>query len=77
MQNYDDTYLGVENSQHPANEIETEVTQLTIDEDWYYELKNSKDKLTEIRPVIKELIDYSKQSDNTYLLNKLKSLKIC
>ena len=73
MSNYDNEYLGVENSQHPANEIETEITQVTIDEWWYLELKENSKKA---RPIIKELIDYANQVENTYLLNKLKSIKL-
>ena len=72
MSNYD-AHLGVENSQHPANEIETEITQVTIDEWWYLELiENSK----KAKPIIKELIDYANQVGNIYLLNKLKSIKL-
>ena len=73
MRNYDNAHLGVENSQHPANEIETEITQVTIDEWWYLELKENSKKA---KPIIKELIDYANQTENTYLLNKLKSLKL-
>lgn len=73
MSNYDNAYLGVENSQHPANEIETEITQVTIDEWWYLELKENSKKA---KPIIKELIDYANQTENTYLLNKLKSIKL-
>ena len=73
MSNYDDAHLGVENSQHPANEIETEITQVTIDEWWYLELKENSKKA---KPIIKELIDYANQTENTYLLNKLKSIKL-
>ena len=73
MSNYDNAHLGVENSQHPANEIETEITQVTIDEWWYLELKENSKKA---KPIIKELIDYANQTENTYLLNKLKSIKL-
>ena len=73
MRNYDNAHLGVENSQHPANEIETEITQVTIDEWWYLELKENSKKA---KPIIKELIDYANQTENTYLLNKLKSIKL-
>lgn len=77
MSNYDNAHLGVENSQHPANEIEMEIPQVTIDEDWYLELKVARLRLKQSEPIIKELIDYANQTKNTYLLNKLKSLKIC
>ena len=73
MQNYDNAHLGVENSQHPANEIEIDTPQITIDEQWYLELKKKKKKA---KPIIKELIDYANQTENIYLLNKLKSIKL-
>ena len=73
MSNYDNAYLGVENSQHPANEIEIDTPQVTIDEWWYLELKENSKKA---KPIIKELIDYANQTENIYLLNKLKSIKL-
>ena len=73
MPNYDDVHLGVENSQHPANEIETDTPQVTIDEWWYLELKENSKKA---KKIIKELIDYANQVGNIYLLNKLKSIKL-
>jgi len=76
MPNYDDAHLGVENSQHPANEKEIEMIQVTIDEDWYLDLIDDRSKLSKSKPIIKELIDYAEQVNNAYLLNKLKSLKI-
>ena len=42
MSNYDNTHLGVENSQHPVNEIEVYTPQVTIDEWWYLELKENR-----------------------------------
>jgi len=77
MTNYDEAHLGVENSQHPANQKEIEAPQVTIDEDWYWELVNDRTDLKNAREIIKELIDYAEQVGNIYLLNKLKSLKIC
>lgn len=77
MRNYDNAHLGVENPQHPANEIEIDTPQVTIDEDWYWEFKEDRERLKRAKSVVKELIDYAEQSGNTYILNKLKSLKIC
>lgn len=76
MSKYDDAYLGVENQRHPANEKEIEIPQVTIDENWYLELKQDRKKLKSIKPIIKELIDYAEQNEKTYLLEKLKSLKL-
>lgn len=53
MQNYDNTYLGVENSQHPANEIETKIPQVTIDEDWYIELIECRKELMLLKKSLK------------------------
>ncbi len=53
MSNYDDAFLGVENSQHPANEIETEITQVTIDEWWYLELKENREELFKLKKILK------------------------
>lgn len=53
MSNYDDAHLGVENSQHPANEIETEITQVTIDEWWYLELKENREELFKLKKILK------------------------
>lgn len=53
MSNYDDTYLGVENSQHPANEIETDTPQVTIDEWWYLELKENREELFKLKKTLK------------------------
>ena len=77
MSNYDNAYLGVENSQHPANETEVDTPQVTIDEWWYLELKEDRERLKRAKSVVKELIDYAEQTNNTYILNKLKSIKIC
>lgn len=49
MSNYDDAYLGVENSQHPANEIETDTPQVTIDEWWYNELLENTKELKKLK----------------------------
>ena len=76
MSNYDNAYLGVENSQHPANEIEIDTPQVMIDEWWYLELKEDRERLKRAKSVVKELIDYANQTENTYLLNKLKSIKL-
>ena len=53
MQNYDDAYLGVENSQHPANEVETDTPQVTIDEWWYLELKENREELFKLKKLLK------------------------
>ena len=53
MSNYDDAYLGVENSQHPANEIETDTPQVTIDEWWYLELKDNREELFKLKKTLK------------------------
>lgn len=53
MPNYDNEYLGVENSQHPANQKEIESPQVTIDEDWYWELKEDRMKLLLLKSVLK------------------------
>lgn len=49
MSNYDDSYLGVENSQHPANEIEVDTPQVTIDEWWYEELLKDRKELEKLK----------------------------
>ena len=53
MSNYDDVHLGVENSQHPANEIETEMPQVTIDEWGYLELKQNREELFKLKKLLK------------------------
>ena len=53
MSNYDDVHLGVENSQHPANEIETEMPQVTIDEWWYLELKKNREEFFKLKKILK------------------------
>ena len=53
MSNYDDAFLGVENSQHPANEIETDTPQVTIDEWWYLELKENREELFKLKKILK------------------------
>ena len=53
MSNYDNAYLGVENSQHPANEIETDTPQVTIDEWWYLELKENREELFKLKKILK------------------------
>ena len=53
MPNYDDVHLGVENSQHPANEIETDTPQVTIDEWWYLELKENREELFKLKKLLK------------------------
>ena len=49
MSNYDNVHLGVENSQHPANEVETDTPQVTIDEWWYLELKKNREELFKLK----------------------------
>ena len=49
MSNYDNAHLGVENSQHPANEIEVDTPQVTIDEWWYNELLENRKELKKIK----------------------------
>lgn len=56
MPNYDDAHLGVENSQHPANEKEIEIPQVAIDEDWYWELKEDRAKLGLVKLHFRALI---------------------
>ena len=53
MSNYDNAYLGVENSQHPANEIEVDTPQVTIDEWWYLELKENREELFKLKKTLK------------------------
>lgn len=53
MSNYDNAYLGVENSQHPANEIEIDTPQVTIDEWWYLELKENREELFKLKKILK------------------------
>lgn len=53
MPNYDNAHLGVENSQHPANEIETDTPQVTIDEWWYLELKKNREELFKLKKILK------------------------
>ena len=53
MSNYDDAFLGVENSQHPANEIEIDTPQVTIDEWWYLELKENREELFKLKKILK------------------------
>ena len=49
MSNYDNAHLGVENSQHPANETEVDTLQVTIDEWWYNELLENRKELKKIK----------------------------
>ena len=53
MSNYDNVHLGVENSQHPAKEIETDTPQVTIDEWWYLELKENREELFKLKKLLK------------------------
>ena len=53
MPNYDNVHLGVENSQHPANEIEVDTPQVTIDEWWYLELKENREELFKLKKLLK------------------------
>lgn len=53
MSNYDNVHLGVENSQHPANEVETDTPQVTIDEWWYLELKKNREELFKLKKILK------------------------
>ena len=53
MSNYDNAHLGVENSQHPANEIEVDTPQVTIDEWWYLELKKNREELFKLKKLLK------------------------
>ena len=54
----------------PINQKELPTPQVTIDESWYEELKNAYNKMKKL----KHIIEYCEQTDNTYLLNKLKNL---
>ena len=53
MSNYDNAHLGVENSQHPANETEVDTPQVTIDEWWYLELKKNREELFKLKKILK------------------------
>ena len=53
MSNYDNVHLGVENSRHPANEIETDTPQVTIDEWWYLELRKNREELFKLKKLLK------------------------
>ena len=53
MSNYDNVHLGVENSQHPANEVEIDTPQVTIDECWYLELKENREELLKLKKLLK------------------------
>ena len=53
MSNYDNVHLGVENSQHPANEVETDTPKVTIDEWWYLELKDNREELFKLKKLLK------------------------
>ena len=51
--NYDDDYLGVNNQTHPANEVEIDTPQVTIDECWYLELKENREELLKLKKLLK------------------------
>ena len=51
--NYDDDYLGVTSPIHPANEVEIDTPQVTIDECWYLELKENREELLKLKKLLK------------------------
>lgn len=57
MSNYDDGYLGVENSQHPANEIELDIDdkEISIPEWWYNELLENTKELKKLKSCQKDI----------------------
>lgn len=54
MCNYDDMWLGVGNSDHPANQENLPDTEVTIDESYYYELKQDSSDLLSVKKLFKE-----------------------
>ena len=71
--NYDDDHLGVNNFMHPANEIEVEVEQATIDQ-WYLdELKQESKTLKLLKEKLKRLIHLDEINEGHDEVNELQN----
>lgn len=74
--NYDDTVIGVENRDHPANEIETEtISELEDANQDTWKEKCAKwrleEKIRNAEEKLNELLDYSTSQNKTYVKNKI------
>jgi len=72
--NYDDYKTGLHDSTSPMNQKELDIEQVTIDADYYNELKDCEQKLKDLKYRIKLLIEVSEHTENTYMTNNLKKL---
>ena len=82
MNNYDDTVLGVGNSSHPANEIETEL-ELTNEEKLENKIDELKLEIFRLQNILKfrtannfkvAQICQGASGENTFIYNQLKNI---
>jgi hypothetical protein len=71
---YDQYKSGQFESDSPINSEPTEVEQITIDEWYYYDLKEDSQKLRDLKYKIKLLIEIAEPMQNIFITNKIKDL---